>query len=244
MVLLGPHFCARLIADSRPFLRRVVPRHTLWIVSGSLWLLGCGVSIGITEKAPATDGPAAARPRDSGPAPRGILESVVIKRNLATRDPDPTLTRDLIAGARQAGLFSEVGTNRESRDPMRDVGITLSVDETLDAHRDENQMRQERIERSWLLPIITPFYIMYHRFEGDFESRMVLEVERWDGETRRYTARARGRMEYSYNADPEPSQQELIRQVTANVLQSLVNQMAGDQSFFVPPSAGNEGRPK
>ena len=51
-------------------------------------------------------------------------------------------------------------------------------------------------------------------------------------------------MEYSYNSDPEPSQQELIRQVTANVLQSLVNQMAGDRSFFVPPSTGNEGKAK
>jgi hypothetical protein len=168
------------------------------------------------------------------------MESVAIKRNLVARDSDSQLTQEFIAGVRQAGLFSEFATNRESRNSMRDVGVVLSVNETLDAHRDENQMRQERIERSFLLPVITPFYILYHKFEGDFESHMVLDVERWDGEMRRYTARARGRMEYPYNADPEPSQQELIRQVTANVLQSLVNQMARDRSFFVPPPTGNE----
>jgi hypothetical protein len=216
----------------------------LVVTSGAFVVTGCGVSIGITEKAPATDLPAAARPANAGPAPRGVIEAVAIKRNLVARDPEPKLTQEFLAGARQAGLFSDLSTSRESRDPMRDMGITLSVNETLDAHRDENQMRQERIERSWLLPIITPFYIMYHRFEGDFESQMVLDVERWDGETRRYTARARGRMEYSYNADPEPSQQELIRQVTANVLQSLVNQMAADRSFFVPPSPSTAGKTK
>jgi hypothetical protein len=222
----------------------VVLCRTLLVMSGAVLLTGCGVSIGITEKAAATDLPATARPPNSGPAPRGVIESVAVKRNLVAGDPEPKLTQEFIAGAQRAAIFSDLSANRESRDPMRDIGITLSVNETLDAHRDENQMRQERIERSYLFPIITPFYILYHRFEGDFESHMVLDVERWDGETRRYTARARGRMEYSYNSDPEPSQQELIRQVTVNVLQSLVNQMAGDRSFFVPPSTGSEGKVK
>ena len=120
------------------------------------------------------------------------------------------------------------------------MGITLSINETLDTHGDENQMRRERIEKSYILPIFTPFLIMYHRFQGDFESQMVVHVERWDGETRQYTALARGRMEYSYNADPEPSQQELVRQVTANVIQSLINQMTQDRSFFVSPAVGGQ----
>jgi len=237
-----PHLCIRLITDSYPLFRMVVLCRTLLVASGAILSAGCGVSIGITERAATTHLPAAAQPPNSGPAPRGVIESVAVKRNLVTGDPEPKLTQEFISGAQRAAIFSDLSTDRNSRNPMRDIGITLSVNETLDAHRDENQMRQERIERSYLFPIITPFYILYHRFEGDFESHMVLDVERWDGETRRYTARSRGRMEYSYNADPAPSQQELIRQVTANVLQSLVNQMAGDRSFFVPPSAGNEGK--
>ena len=213
-------------------------------LTGALLLSGCGPSVALIQKAPGTDLPAAGPPQNSSPGPRGVIESLAIKRNLVARDPEPQLTQEFVAATQRTALFSDLSTNRESRNPMRDMGITLSVNETLDAHRDENQMRQERIERSYLFPIITPFYILYHRFEGDFESHMVLDVERWDGDTRRYTARARGRMEYSYTSDPEPSQQELIRQVTTNVLQSLVNQMAGDRSFFVPPSTGNEGKAK
>ena len=216
----------------------------LAVFSAALLLGGCGVSIALTEKAAATNLSVSPRSIPGGVAPRGVLESVVIKRNLAPGAPQPQLTQEFIADATLAGLFSELSTSRESRNPMRDVGLVLTVNETLDVHRDENQMRQERIERSYLFPIITPFYILYHKFEGDFESQMVLDVERWDGETRRYTARARGRMEYPYNADPQPSQQELIRQVTTNVLQSLVNQMAGEGSFFVPPPAGNEVKAK
>ena len=218
----------------------------LAVLPATFLIAGCGVSIALTEKAPVTNTNLSAAPplTHAGLGPRGVLESVVIKRNLVQGEPQPQLTQEFIADARLVGLFSELSTNRESRNPMRDVGLVLTVNETLDAHRDENQMRQERIERSYLFPLITPFYILYHKFEGDFESQMVLDVERWDGETRRYMARARGRMEYPYNADPQPSQQELIRQVTTNVLQSLVNQMAGDAGFFVPPPADSEVKAK
>ena len=231
MALMTPH-------------RTSVLRAMVGVVPTVLLLGGCGVSIALTEKAPATNLPAAPHPVPVSLAPRAVLETVVIKRNLAASEPQPQLTQDFIAAAGPAGLFSELSTNRDSRNPMRDVGLVLTVNETLDVHRDENQMRQERIERSYLLPIITPFYILYHKFENDFESQMVLDVERWDGETRRYTARAHGRMEYPYNADAQPYQQEMIRQVTTNVLQSLVNQMAGDSSFFVPPPAGSEVKAK
>lgn len=244
MALLTAHLIARFVTDSSPSFRTIVLCRALAVAAAVLWSAGCGASVGLTERAPATDGPAAGPVSNAGPARRGVVEAVTVKRNLVTREPEANLAQDLIAGAKRAGLFSELSASRESRDPMRDIGISLSVSETLDTHRDENQMRQERIERSWLLPIITPFYILYHRFEGDFESHMVLEVERWDGETRRYTARARGRMEYPYNADPEPSQQELIRQVTANALESLVNQLAGDRGFLMPPPAAAQGKPQ
>lgn len=210
------------------------------IAPGMLPLGGCGASVGITERAIDTSLQAPSAPPNSSPGARGILETVIIKRNLVASGPEPLLTQEFISTALHAGLFSDLNTNRESRNAMRDVGLVLSVNEILDLHGDENQIRRERIERSFLLPVITPFYILYHKFEGDFESTIVLDVERWDGETRRYTARARGRMQYSYNADPEPLQRELIRQVTGNVLQSLINQMAGDRSFLVPPPTGHE----
>ena len=214
-------------------------RIALGMASIALLITGCGISINIAERVPADDVAPLPAPH-AGPRPRGVIESIVIKRNLTAREADAQLTQEFLEGVRQVNLFSEVSTSRESRNSMRDVGMLLSVSETLDTHRDENQMRQERIERSYLLPVITPFYILYHKFESEFESNMTLEVDRWDGETRRYTARARGRMQYPYNADPEPSQQELIRQVTATVLQALSGQMARDRTFFVPPPGGNE----
>ena len=215
-----------------------LPMVTICAVNAALLLAGCGASVAITQKAPGTDRPAVLSPPNPGPTPRAVIEAVAFKQNLVSRDAEPRLTQDFIAGAQGAGLFSEINANRDSRNHMRDVGITLSINETLDTHGDENQMRRERIEKSYILPIFTPFLIMYHRFQGDFESQMLVHVERWDGETRQYTALARGRMEYSYNADPEPSQQELVRQVTANVIQSLINQMTQDRSFFVAPAAG------
>lgn len=217
-----------------------LPVVVLCAVNSAILFNGCGASVALTQKAAGTDRQAVISPPNSGPAPRGVIEAITFKRNLVLRDPEPRVTQDLIAGAQGAGLFSELSANRDSRNPLRDMGITLSINEMLDMHVDENQMRKERIEKSFILPIFTPFLIMYHRFQGDFESQMVLHVERWDGETRQYSALARGRMDYSYSSDPDPSQQELMSRVTANVIQSLVGQMSQDRNFFVPPATGGQ----
>jgi hypothetical protein len=77
----------------------------------------------------------------------------------------------------------------------------------------------------------------------DYGSQMSLEMERWDGQTKHYTATSNGSARYNlFGANPEVVEQ-LKGQVTEACLSSLLNQVIQDSTFFLASSMQPQDRP-
>jgi hypothetical protein len=67
----------------------------------------------------------------------------------------------------------------------------------------------------------------------DYGTQMVLDMERWDGQIKRYTATSNGSAHYNlFGASPDVIEQ-LKGQVTEACLSSLLNQVIQDSTFYL-----------
>lgn len=77
----------------------------------------------------------------------------------------------------------------------------------------------------------------------DYGAQMSLEIERWDGQTRQYTAISNGSARYKlFGATPEVIQQ-LKGQVTEAGLSSSLNQVMQDSTFYLGNNEQFTGNP-
>jgi hypothetical protein len=73
-------------------------------------------------------------------------------------------------------------------------------------------------------------------FDYDYGTQMALEVERWDGQVKQYTASSSGSAHYYlFGASPHIIE-ELKGRVTDNCLTSLLDQLVRDSTFYLADS--------
>ena len=188
---------------------------------------GCSRWAQLTEVPPSADGfSRTLQAQDRVPA---VLETVHITQNGARLNPSPDLERRVLGRLHEAQVFSYlIHQHQPNAQPQVEehVNVRLSVTETVDPHAGENALKGIVIGASmFLLTSLLPF-------EYDYASQMVLEIERWDGQTRRYVASSSGTAYFHLFGATPLAAIELKGTVTTACLNSLMNQLVGDVGFY------------
>jgi hypothetical protein len=168
-----------------------------------------------------------------------LLETVHISQNGAPLATPPALERQVLGAFEATRLFSQYfqsGYEQPAPHESR-VTIRLRMDNHVDPHPGETAWSGFVIGASMFLlsPVIW--------FDYDYGTQMALEVERWDGQMKQYTASSSGSAHYYlFGASPHVIE-ELKGQVTDNCLASLLDQLVRDHTFFLADSSPQSETP-
>jgi hypothetical protein len=115
--------------------------------------------------------------------------------------------------------------------------VRLSIDNVVEPHAGQAAWRGFVISASMFT--LAPFISLNY----DYAANMSLEVERWDGQIKRYSAASNGSAHYNlFGANPEVIEQ-LKGQVTEVCLSSLLNQVIQDSTFYLASKELSLGSP-
>jgi hypothetical protein len=168
-----------------------------------------------------------------------LLETIRITHNGSSIAPPAILERQVLGAIEATRLFSQhyqSGYNQPAADQPR-VTVRLSIDNLVEPHAGQAAWRGLVIGASMfaLAPFISRNY--------DYGTEMSLEMERWDGQIKQYTATSNGSAHYNlFGANPEVIEQ-LKGQVTEACLSSLLNQVIQDSPFYLASSEQPQGNP-
>ena len=162
-----------------------------------------------------------------------LLETVHITQNGAPLATPPGLERQVLGALETTQLFSQHFQSGYAQPAPNQAHVTirLSMDNHVEPHAGETAFRGFVIGASMFLlaPVISLDY--------DYGTEMALEVERWDGQTKQYTASSSGSAHYYlFGASPHVIE-ELKGQVTDTCLTSLLDQLVRDYTFYLADSS-------
>jgi len=162
-----------------------------------------------------------------------LLETVHITQNGAPLATPPALERQVLGALETTQLFSQHFQSGYAQPEPNQAHVTirLSMDNHVEPHAGETAFRGFVIGASMFLlaPVISLDY--------DYGTEMALEVERWDGQTKQYTASSSGTAHYYlFGASPHVIE-ELKGQVTDTCLTSLLDQLVRDHTFYLADSS-------
>lgn len=162
-----------------------------------------------------------------------LLETVHITQNGAPLATPPALERQVLGALETTQLFSQHFQSGYAQPAPNQAHVTirLSMDNHVEPHAGETAFRGFVIGASMFLlaPVISLDY--------DYGTEMALEVERWDGQTKQYTASSSGSAHYYlFGASPHVIE-ELKGQVTDTCLTSLLDQLVRDYTFYLADSS-------
>ena len=137
------------------------------------------------------------------------------------------------------GLFSHLGGTDSAEPPAGEkfVRARLLFDEEIDQHAGDKAWKSIVIGASMF--ILTPFIPL----EYDYAAHMTLELERWDGQVKRYESQSAGTAHYQLFSATPLMIDELKGHVTESCLTALMQQMVHDTTFYTASSAPILDRP-
>jgi hypothetical protein len=162
-----------------------------------------------------------------------LLDRVQIIRNGSPQDPS------IEAGQRVLGTFSDIGLfsrsvsaeNAESSLNGKVIHARLQVDETIEPHPGEAAWKGILIGASmFLLAAVVPL-------EYEYAAHMTLELDRWDGQNKRYESQSAGKVTYQLFGATPVMVDELKGQVTEECLRTLMQRVVQDTPFYAASSA-------
>ena len=187
---------------------------------------GCERWMRVAEP-PAPETPASAPTVASGYKSPVVLHTISITQNGAPQNPNSELERRLVGLLEDSRLFSHTVQVGYAEPPAGGhVEARLLVEERIDPHPGQTAWRGFLIGAS-MFTLTSLFPLEY-----DYASRMTLEVRRWDGHVKRYTAAADGTAFYHLFGATPLAATELKGKVTAVCLAELRNQLVRDSGFF------------
>ena len=168
-----------------------------------------------------------------------LLETVRVTHNGSSVAPPATLERQVLGAIEATRLFSQhyqSGYTQPAADQAR-VTVRLSIDNRVEPHAGQAAWRGFVVGASMFA--LAPFISLNY----DYAAEMSLEMERWDGQIKRYTATSNGSAHYNlFGANPEVIEQ-LKGQVTEACLSSLLNQVIQDSTFYLANSEQPQSHP-
>ncbi len=162
-----------------------------------------------------------------------VMESFRLVTNGSPQDPSASVERRVLNHVQETKLFSTLiplGSGPGSA-PGKTVAARLVIEETVDPHSGETAFKGFVIGASMFLlsPAIELTY--------DYAAQATLELERWDGEVKRYAAQSAGTARYNLFGATPLMIDELKGQVTEACLTQLIDQLVNDTTFYVASSA-------
>ncbi len=170
-----------------------------------------------------------------------LLETIRVTHNGSSIAPPAILERQVLGAIEATRLFSQhyqSGSTQPEADQAR-VTVRLSIDNLVEPHAGQAAWQGFVVGASMFA--LAPFISLNY----DYGTEMSLEMERWDGQTKQYTATSKGSAHYHlFGASPDVIEQ-LKGEVTEACLSSLLNQVIQDSTFYLAsnkPPRGNSIR--
>lgn len=158
-----------------------------------------------------------------------LLETIRVTHNGSSIAPPTILERQVLGAIEATRLFSQhyqSGYSQPAADQAR-VTVRLSIDNLVEPHAGQAAWRGFVVGASMFA--LAPFISLNY----DYGTQISLEMERWDGQIKRYTATSNGSAHYNlFGASPDVIEQ-LKGQVTEACLSSLLNQVIQDSTFYL-----------
>jgi hypothetical protein len=166
-----------------------------------------------------------------------LLETVRVTHNGSAIAPPAMLERQVFGAIEATRLFSQHYQAGYTQPPANQahVIVRLSIDNLVEPHAGQAAWRGLLVGASMFT--LAPFISLNY----DYGTHMSLEMERWDGKIKHYSATSNGSAHYKlFGANPEVIEQ-LKGQVTEACLSSLLNQVIQDSTFYLASSEQPQG---
>jgi hypothetical protein len=201
--------------------------------------LGTGCSHWIELAAPTDISPSANATVATDARVPLLLETIRVTHNGSSIAPPAILERQVLGAIEATRLFSQhyqSGYQQPAANQAR-VTVRLSIDNLVEPHAGQAAWRGFLVSASMFT--LAPFISLNY----DYGAQMSLEMERWDGQTKQYTATSNGSAHYNlFGANPEIIEQ-LKGQVTEACLSSLLNQVIQDSAFYLASHVQSQDHP-
>ncbi|MDH4186669.1 MAG: hypothetical protein OEV08_06710 [Nitrospira sp.] len=158
-----------------------------------------------------------------------LLETIHVSLNGSSIAPPAPLERQVLGAIEATRLFSQHYQAGYAQLPGNQAHVTvrLSINNVVDPHAGQAAWRGFVIGASMFT--LSPFISLQY----DYGTEMSLELERWDGHIKHYSATSNGTAHYNlFGASPVVIEQ-LKGQVTEACLLSLLDQVIQDATFYL-----------
>ena len=198
--------------------------------------LGTACSHSIELAAPTDTVPSANATVDTDARVPLLLETIRVTHKGSSIAPPAPLERQVLGAIEATRLFSQHYQSGYQQPEANQAHVTvrLSIDNLVEPHAGQAAWRGFLVSASMFT--LAPFISLNY----DYGAQMSLEMERWDGQTKQYTATSNGSAHYNlFGANPEIIEQ-LKGQVTEACLSSLLNQVIQDSAFYLASHAQSQ----
>jgi hypothetical protein len=214
-----------------------------WTIIGCCWLIvtlmtGCTRWIELKVTADTSQGPNVQVIGRNEQVPL-VMDSIGNTRNGSPQNLSLETEQRLIGTLREIGLFSHLGGTDSAEPPAGEkfVRARFLFDEEIDQHAGDKAWKSIVIGASMF--ILAPFIPL----EYDYAAHVTLELERWDGQVKRYESQSAGTAHYQLFGATPLMIDELKGHVTESCLTALMQQMVHDTTFYTASSAPLLDRP-
>ncbi|MEK7236780.1 MAG: hypothetical protein AAB242_09165 [Nitrospirota bacterium] len=168
-----------------------------------------------------------------------VMDSISNTRNGSPQNLSLETEQRLLGTLREIGLFSHLGGIDSAEPPAGEkfIRARLLFDEDIDQHAGDKAWKSIVIGASMF--ILTPFIPL----DYDYAAHVTLELERWDGQIKRYESQSAGTAHYQLFSTTPLMIDELKGHVTESCLTALMQQMVHDTTFYTASSAPILDRP-
>ena len=161
-----------------------------------------------------------------------IIDVIRTTRNGSPQNTSAETQQRILSSLAELGLFSHLSSGHDgsaSNDKIVRAKILLS--ETIDPHAGGAAWKGIVIGAS--MYTLTPFLPL----EYGYAARVSLELERWDGQLKRYEGQSSGTARYQLFGATPIMIEELKGHVTETCLNELARQLVHDTAFYTASSA-------
>ncbi len=166
-----------------------------------------------------------------------VMDSFQLVQNGAPQNPSAEAERRVLNTVRETHLFSTLIPLGAPSDSLGDkiVSARITVDETIEPHSWLSAFKGIILGGSMFL--LSPFV----DFEYDYAATVGLELERWDGQVKRYEGTSAGTVQYKLFGATPVMIDELKGHVTEACLTELTAQLVRDTTLYMASSAPTSG---
>jgi hypothetical protein len=162
-----------------------------------------------------------------------VMDSFHLSRNGAPQNPSTEAERRILNKVQDTRLFSTLIPLGAQSDSLggKIVSARITMDETIEPHSWLSAFKGIILGGSMFL--LSPFV----DFEYDYAAKVGLELERWDGQVKRYEGISSGTVQYKLFGASPVMIDELKGHVTEACLTELMAQLVGDTMLYMASSA-------